>query len=240
VCQTVVTTDLVGVIARSFGMDVIDDLLIGFKYIGAAIEAMSAEQQFVFGTEESHGYLADPAIRDKEAATGVLLVECAAALKSRGKTLRDYLDEIYRTYGYFQQVQTSTYREGAEGSREITAIMDGLRENPPLDIGGRQVHEVIDRLNGVAVEIATGAVRDVPGEKGNLLIYTFSADAHTRVAVRPSGTEPKIKFYISASTLDNPGLLSDDWHESRAVIDDLADEIVTGILAAAEHALSAR
>ena len=239
VCETVVTTDLVGVIARSFGMDVVDDLLIGFKYIGATINAMPEDTEFLFGTEESHGYLADDAIRDKEAATGVLLVECAAVLKARGQTLRDYLDEIYRAYGYFQQVQTSTYRDGAEGVREIAAIMDGLRRHPPEVIGGHRVVDVIDRSTGQATNLGTGARRPVAGDAGNLLIFSFTEAGHTRVAVRPSGTEPKIKYYISASSRDNPALVSDDWEATRAAVDVFADDVVSGILSAAEKALTA-
>jgi phosphoglucomutase len=238
VCETVVTTDLVGVIARSFGLDVEDNLLIGFKYIGATIDAMPEDMRFVYGTEESHGYLADSDIRDKEAATGVLLVECAAVLKSQGKTLRDYLDEIYRKYGYFQQVQTSTYRKGAEGSREIAAIMDGLRGNPPRNIGGHDVVEVVDRQTGIATRLKTGETRNVDGDRGNLLIYTFTEPGHTRVAVRPSGTEPKIKYYISASILDNPEFQLADWESTKTAIDDLADEVVHGMLLAADDVLS--
>lgn len=238
VCETVVTTDLVGVIARSFGMDVVDNLLIGFKYIGATINAMPKDMTFVYGTEESHGYLADPDIRDKEAATGVLLVECAAVLKSRGKTLRDYLEHIYREYGYFQQVQTSTYRKGVQGSREISAIMDGLRNTPPGNIGGCDVVEVIDRQTGIATVLRTGETRKVDGDRGNLLIYTFTETGHTRVAVRPSGTEPKIKYYISASTLDCPGLPHADWESMKIAVDVRADEIVHGMLQAAEDVLA--
>ncbi len=239
VCETAVTTDLVGVIARSFGVKVVHDLLIGFKYIGATINAKPEDTEFLFGTEESHGYLADDAIRDKEAATGVLLVECAAVLKAQGQTLWDYLDEIYRTYGYFQQVQTSTCRDGAEGVREIAAIMGGLRRRPPEAIGGHRVVDVIDRSTGQTTNLSNGARRPVAGDAGNLLIFSFTEAGHTRVAVRPSGTEPKIKYYISASSRDIPELVSEDWEATRAAVDAFADDVVSGILSAAEKALTA-
>ena len=230
VCKTAVTTDLTSVIARSFGVETVDNLLVGFKYIGAVIERMEPGTVFLFGTEESHGYLADARIRDKDAATGVLLAECAAVMKRQGRTLRDYLDDVYREYGYFREIQKAVSREGASGNREITAIMKGLREHPPKTIGGRSVYEVVDRQTGRAYNTQTGKTRAVEGDQGNILIFTFTDVGHTRVTARPSGTEPKIKYYVSASSVDHPQLASEELNTTRRAVDQLAEDIIQGII----------
>lgn len=204
-CKTIVTSDLPALIARSFGLEVVDDLPVGFKHVGAEIERMPEGTAFVFGTEESHGYLADARIRDKEAATGILLAEYAARAKHDGRTLRDELDDIYRTYGYFREVQRSVALPGAEGARRIDDIMAALRAAPPEHIGGRAVCRVIDRLSGQALDLRTGTIGPVAGEKVNILVFTFSEAGYTRVIVRPSGTEPTIKYYVSASSVDLGG-----------------------------------
>ena len=117
--------------------------------------------------------------------------------------------------------------------------MDGLRRRPPEVIGGHRVVDVIDRSTGQATNLSNGAQRQVAGEAGNLLIFSFTEAGHTRVAVRPSGTEPKIKYYISASSLDIPGLASEGWEADRATVDGFADEVVSGMLSAAEDVLTA-
>lgn len=235
VAKTIVTTDLTGLIARSFGARVVDNLLVGFKYIGETIENLSGDETFVFGTEESHGYLAGDFIRDKDAAIAALLLsECAAALKTEGRSVRQYLDDIYREFGYFREIQESAMRTGAEGSREIQAIMQGLREAPPASMGGQPVHEVIDRQSGEARNVASGAVRQIEGVKGNVLAYTFTEKGHTRVTARPSGTEPKIKYYVSATSVDHPHLESGNLDETREKVDALADRILDGMLESAE------
>lgn len=230
VCKTAVTTDLTTVIARSFGMETVDSLLVGFKFIGAVIERMEPGTVFLFGTEESHGYLADARVRDKEAATSVLLAECAAVLKCHGRTLRDYLDDVYREFGYFRETQKAVSLTGASGNREMAAIMKGLREQPPETIGGRSVYEVIDRQTGVAVNVLTGKTRAIEGDCGNILIFTFTAVGHTRVTARPSGTEPKIKYYVSASSIDHPHLASGELETTRQAVDQLAEDIIRGII----------
>ena len=217
-CKTAVTSDLAAIIARSYGLEIVDDLPVGFKHVGAAIDRMPADMTFVFGTEESHGYLADARIRDKEAATGILLAEYAARAKLDNRTLRDELDGIYRTYGYFREVQRSVALPGAEGTRRIEDIMAALRTAPPEHIGGRAVCHVIDRLSGQARDLRTGTAGPVAGERVNILVFTLSEAGHTRVIVRPSGTEPTIKYYVSASTRDMDG--------TRESIDSLAESVL--------------
>lgn len=231
VCKTIVTTDLIGLIAAHFGMTLVDNLLVGFKYIAKVIDALSGDQTFVFGAEESHGYLAGDFVRDKDAAiAAVLLAECAAQLKSQGRTVRDYLDEIYRTFGYFCDIQKSAYRAGAQGDEEIAQIMRGLRQNPPRAIGGHEVIEIVDYQTLAARQLQTGNTRTIDGTAGNVLAFTFTERGHTRVTVRPSGTEPKIKYYASATSADRADM-------PRRAINRLADDLIHGMLEAAERAL---
>ena len=240
VCKTIVTTDLISLIARHFGLTPVDNLLVGFKYIGDVINNLSDDETFVFGTEESHGYLFTDFVRDKDAAVAaVLLAECAAKLKRQGRTLRDYLDDIYRAFGYFCEVQKSTYREGAQGNEEIAQIMTGLREDPPAEIGGHKVVEVIDRQTNIVHNVQTGKPRTIQGAMGNVLAFTFTEEGHTRVTARPSGTEPKIKYYVSASSADCADLAGEDLEQTRENVDQFAYEIVNGMLDSAECALKA-
>ncbi len=238
VCKTIVTTDLISLIARDFGLIPVDNLLVGFKYIGDVINNLSDGETFVFGTEESHGYLFTDFVRDKDAAVAaVLLAECAAKLKRQGRTLRDYLDDIYRAFGYFCEVQKSTYREGARGNEEIAQIMTGLRQNPPAEIGGCKVVEVVDRQTNTVHNVQTGTARAIQGATGNVLAFTFTEEGHTRVTARPSGTEPKIKYYVSASSADRADLAGKDLAQTRQNVDQFACEIVNGMLDSAECAL---
>ncbi len=221
-CKTAVTSDLSALIARSHGLEVVADLPVGFKHVGAAIENLPPGMAFVFGTEESHGYLADARIRDKEAATGILLAEYAALVKKNGRTLRDELNDIYQTYGYFREVQRSVALPGAEGTRRIEDIMTALRATPPRRTGGHAVCRVIDRQSGQALDLRTGTTDSAGGDRVNILIFTLSEAGHTRVIVRPSGTEPTMKFYVAASTVDLPG--------TRESIDSLAESMLADMV----------
>ncbi len=221
-CKTVVTSDLATVIARSHGLETVNDLPVGFKYIGAEIARMPPGMTFVFGTEESHGYLADARIRDKEAATGILLAEYAAVVKKDNRTLRDELDDIYRKHGYFRDIQRSVALPGADGMRRIGDIMAGLRASPPRQLAGQSVYCMIDRQRGQALDVRTGTATSVVGDRVNILIFTFSEIGHTRVIVRPSGTEPTIKCYVSAATVDMAG--------TRARTDCLAESLLTAMV----------
>lgn len=239
VCKTLVTTDLTGLIARAFGAQVVGDLLVGFKYIGEVIERLSPDAEFLYGTEESHGYLAGSFVRDKDAAAGALLLaECAAELKTQGRSVRDYLEDLYRHYGYFQEIQKSVMREGAQGNREIARIMEGLRSAPPAELGGCPVVRVIDRQAGESRHLKTGAVERIEGARGNVIAFTLTEAGHTRVTARPSGTEPKIKYYVSATSADHPDLTSDDLAQTRAAVDRLARNILDGMVATADSVLA--
>jgi phosphomannomutase len=213
VVKTLVTTDLASVIAKDFGMRTVDDLLVGFKYIGEVILNLPGDEQFLFGLEESLGYLRGTFARDKDAATAAItLTELAAELKAQGKSLYDRLQDIYRRYGYFHETLKNVYVSGAEGTARVKRMMEGLRSQPPKELAGTKVVEVIDRLEGKAVNPEKGSVlRNVEGTKGNVLVFVLSKDGHTRVTIRPSGTEPKIKYYGAmkravASDISDPAL----------------------------------
>ncbi|QDT17746.1 phospho-sugar mutase [Alienimonas californiensis] len=202
VVETLVTTRLIGRIAQAQKVRVIDDLLVGFKYIGQTMD-QEGPDAFLFGAEESLGYLAGQYARDKDAAVAALYVmELAASLKSGGKTLHDRLDELFVAHGYHTEGQFSEKLPGS-GGKEITAkLMKAFRSAPPTALGGVELAKVLD--------YADHEVRSLPGNEridalpepdGNLLIFQSDAGSGTavRVAVRPSGTEPKIKFYTFAT-----------------------------------------
>ena len=200
VVYTLVTTPLIGAIARSHGLKVIDQLLVGFKYIGQAMDEHGPDK-FVFGAEESLGYLAGQYARDKDAGIAALyLLEAAAGLRADGKTLLDRLDELYAEHGYFWEGQMSKVCPGASGADQIARICEAFRIDPPKDLAGVTLTSVRD--------FGQHEVRDLPGNtksadlpepQGNVLMFEGSKnDLSVRVAVRPSGTEPKIKFYLFA------------------------------------------
>ncbi|MEM9701775.1 MAG: phospho-sugar mutase [Planctomycetota bacterium] len=202
VVETLVTTRLIGAIAKAAGVRVIDDLLVGFKYIGQTMDQQGPDE-FVFGTEESLGYLAGQYARDKDAAIAALYVmELAASLKGSGKTLHDRLDELFIEHGYHTEGQVSERLPGS-GGREITAkLMAAFRSSPPTALGGVALSKVNDYGEHEVRSLpANQRIEALPQPDGNLLIFEGGSDTGpaVRVAVRPSGTEPKVKFYTFAT-----------------------------------------
>ncbi len=197
VVKTMVTTDLASIIAKDFGMLTVDDLLVGFKYIAEVIRNLPEDRTFIFGTEESLGYLRGTFARDKDAATAAItLAEMAAELKTQKQSLYNRLNVLYGKYGCFQETLKNVYVSGAEGTARVARMMEGLRSQPPLKLAGKRVIEVIDRQAGAVIAPETGKViREVDGTKGDVLVFVLSEDGHNRVTIRPSGTEPKIKYY---------------------------------------------
>jgi len=229
-CKTVTTSDLSAIIARSFGLEVKDDLPVGFKHISSAIEKMSREMTFVFGAEESHGYLADTRIRDKEAATGILLAEYAALSKLENRTLRDELDDIYNTYGYFKEVKKSVSLDLGGKHKSAELIMEYLRSSPPPQIGGYTVFSLIDRKKHEILDLRTKIKTRAEGERTNILIFNFSTIGYTRVIVRPSGTEGSIKYYVSATEIDQYPSKEHGMAQNRLAIDCMAEHLLDAIV----------
>jgi phosphoglucomutase/phosphomannomutase len=182
VVTTIVSTDMLRRLADYHQVQCYDDLFTGFKWIGAKIDEVGPAG-FVFGFEEAHGYLAGPYIRDKDGAVAAMLMaELAAECKQAGRTPFDRLDELYRTVGCHLEKTVALTMPGADGMTRMQAIMQRLRTAPPKSIGGLKVVGVRDYLHRPH------------GPQSDLLVFDL-ADGN-RAAVRPSGTEPKIKFYL--------------------------------------------
>ncbi|MBI1314854.1 phospho-sugar mutase [bacterium] len=230
VVETLVTTQLTAEIARAKGLQVVDNLLVGFKYIGETMDARGAEH-FVFGTEESLGYLAGDYARDKDAAIAALyLSELAAELATDGRTLLDQLDELYAEHGYYAERQMNQYAYGPAGKALITGLMEELRSNPPEEVGGVVLTSVEDYGAHEVRELpANSKTTDLPSPQGNLLIFRGThEDCRIRFAARPSGTEPKIKFYLFA---EPHGPAGDGLAAQRAATDARLDEFEQALAA---------
>ena len=203
VIKSFVTTDLVTAVAKSFGASVVD-LLTGFKYIGehmTMLEAKGEADRFIVGMEESYGYLAGMHVRDKDAVVGASLIcEMAAYYKSKGRSLYEQMQAIYAKYGMYQNSLLNFAFEGAAGMQKMTDLMDALRNNAPKTIGGMDVLTVADYKTSVETDCATGNTTPITLPKSNVLCYGLPGG--NKVIVRPSGTEPKLKVYLTAVAAD--------------------------------------
>lgn len=208
VIETLVTTPLVKSVVDGHGARTFHELLVGFKWIAKTIEEHGPEK-FVFGCEESIGFLAGDYCRDKDGAIGALFIlELAAELKSAGKTLLDRLDEIYTEHGVHLESQKSIYCTGPSGKAKIDGLMQTLRTSPPAQFGPIRFVEVSDYANGTRCAIPSGEqVGTITDPTGDLLFYKSddSGPVRIQIAGRPSGTEPKIKFYFFCQSDLNAG-----------------------------------
>ena len=194
IVKTIVTTDLIKAVAEKNHIEMLD-CYTGFKWIAREIRLREGKQQYIGGGEESYGFLAEDFVRDKDAVSACsLLAEICAWAKDQGKSLYDVLMEIYVEYGFSKETTVNVVKPGKSGAEEIKAMMDNFRANPPKEIGGSPVALVKDYKTLKATD-AEGKVTDLEmPETSNVLQY-FTQDG-TKISVRPSGTEPKIKFYI--------------------------------------------
>lgn len=197
--KSFVSTDLAEVIAKKYNCT-FKNLLTGFKYIGELITQLESEgrsEDFVMGFEESYGYLAGTHARDKDAVVASMLIcEMAAYYKAQGKTLIDVMNGLYDEFGYYcNTVQSYTF-EGASGMEKMAAIMDGLRVNKPSSFADYEVTKIDDYKTSKSTDVKTGEESEITLPKSNVLAYTLTDG--NKVIVRPSGTEPKIKAYITA------------------------------------------
>jgi phosphoglucomutase len=219
--STIVTTDLIKTIGKDFGIPT-KDVLTGFKWIGEQMkinEELKNEgkpfKQYVFGGEESYGYLAGDFVRDKDAViSSVLFAEMTAFQKSQNKSVLDYLDEIYMKYGYFTETLKYITLKGKDGMEKISMIMDTYRKNPPEEVNGLKLLKVGDIEKDQLVNLSTGEVEASYGvPSSNVLILHL--DKGIKIAMRPSGTEPKIKFYLAGH---EPNV--DDLEKTRKEVDE--------------------
>lgn len=194
IVKTIVTTELIKAVADKNKVEMLD-CYTGFKWIAREIRLREGKQQYIGGGEESYGFLAEDFVRDKDAVSACsLLAEICAWAKDQGKTLYDVLMGIYVEYGFSKETTVNVVKPGKSGAEEIKAMMDNFRANPPKEIGGSKVCVVKD-YKTLEMTDAAGKISklDMP-ESSNVLQY-FTEDG-TKISVRPSGTEPKIKFYI--------------------------------------------
>ena len=193
--KTIVTTNMADAIAKYYGVALIE-VLTGFKFIGQQILGFEQNKNgtYLFGFEESYGCLIGTHARDKDAIVATMaLCEAAAYYKTQGKTLWDAMIDMYDRYGYYKDDIKSITLKGIEGLEKIQQILGGLRENPPAKIGAYDVLSVRDYQKDTVTDTATGNVQPTGLPKSNVLYYDLTDDAW--VCVRPSGTEPKVKFY---------------------------------------------
>ena len=194
--KTIVTTNMADRIVEKYNVKLIE-VLTGFKFIGEQIKLFeqTGSNNYVFGLEESYGCLAGTHARDKDAVVAVMcLCEVAAWCKANGKTVWDRMLEMYEEYGYYLETQYAVTLKGIDGSRQIQAIMDKLRANPPKEFGSFKVTKVRDYDKDVVTDMATGETSSTGLPKSNVLYFELTEDSWC--CARPSGTEPKIKFYM--------------------------------------------
>lgn len=195
-CKSIVSTDLVTKIAESYGATMFN-VLTGFKFIAEKIQEFEEKHNhtYMMGFEESFGYLIKPFVRDKDAIQAVLVVaELAAYYRSRGLTLADGIEEIYKEYGYYAEKTISVTLSGVDGAEQIKAIMAKFRENGPKEFNATEI-TVVEDFKAQTSTAADGTVTTLTTPPSDVLKYTLADGSW--IAVRPSGTEPKIKFYIA-------------------------------------------
>ncbi|MBR4965754.1 MAG: phospho-sugar mutase, partial [Lachnospiraceae bacterium] len=207
--KTIVTTNMADDITAAYGVKLIE-VLTGFKYIGEQIKWFEENNtyNYVFGLEESYGCLAGTHARDKDAVVAVMcLCEVAAWCKKNNKTLWDMMLEMYEKYGYYKEELYTITMKGKEGSEQIAAIMEALRANPPKEFANWKVLEMRDYKSGKTVNPETGEEGETGLPTSNVLYFDLSDQAWC--CARPSGTEPKIKFYmgVKGSSLENANQL---------------------------------
>ncbi|WP_421877302.1 phospho-sugar mutase [Marinoscillum sp.] len=198
VVKTIVTTDLISAIAKHYGVTLYNTLT-GFKYIAEVIRDLEGKEKFIGGGEESYGYLIGDSVRDKDAiASCAMIAEMAAWAKSEGTNLYELLQQIHLQFGLYQESLKSLTKKGKSGAEEINEMMVQFRQSPPATLGGSEVITLIDYKLGEQKDLKSGKSSKIDFPSSNVLQF-MTADG-SKISVRPSGTEPKIKFYFSVNT----------------------------------------
>jgi phosphoglucomutase len=221
IVKTIVTTDLIHRIAEKYGVEYFNTLT-GFKYIAEIIRNLEGNKTFIGGGEESYGYLIGDSVRDKDAvASCMVIAEMTAWAKDQGKSLMDILIDIYLEFGFFKEKLISIVKKGMSGAEEIEQMMLNLREFPPARIAGADLLKTIDYMSSVEKDYVAGTETFIDYPKSNVLQF-FTSDG-SKISARPSGTEPKIKFYFSVNDiLENKA----DFDEVEASLDARIDRII--------------
>ncbi|MDB5252867.1 MAG: phosphoglucomutase [Flaviaesturariibacter sp.] len=195
VIKTIVTTTMIDEIAKANGVRCYD-VLTGFKWIAEKIKEREGQEQYIIGGEESYGLMIGDQIRDKDAVSAVaILCEMAAYEKNKGRSLYQKLVDLYVRYGFYKEHLVSITKKGMNGQGEIAAMMEGFRNNPPQTLAGSKVATLLDYQKQVATDLASGTTQPISLPRSNVL--QFVLEDGSKVSARPSGTEPKIKFYFS-------------------------------------------
>lgn len=198
VISTIVTTEMINEVAKQNNVACYN-VLTGFKWIAEKIKELEGKENYVIGGEESFGLMIGDQIRDKDAISAVaLMCEMAAYEKNKGKTLFDKMIELYIQYGFYYENLISITKKGMNGQKEIAAMMEGFRTSPPADINGSAVVTLLDYQLQIGKNLQTGETWSINLPKSNVLQF-LTADG-SKISARPSGTEPKIKFYFSVKT----------------------------------------
>jgi phosphoglucomutase len=218
VVKTIVTTDMIDVIAEQSNINCYN-VLTGFKWIAALIKEKEGKENYVVGGEESFGLMIGDKVRDKDAISAVaLLCEMAAYEKNKGRSLYDKMIDMYLQYGLYKEDLVSLTKKGMNGVAEIAAMMQGYRDNPPTILDGVAVTQLLDYDLKVGKDLATGKTWTIDLPKSNVLQFVL-ADG-SKISARPSGTEPKIKFYFSVKGSLNSA--SEFEHAEKALDDKIA------------------
>lgn len=197
VAKTIVTTDLISSIAKGYDVPC-PECLTGFKWIADIIRQREGKATFIGGGEESYGYMIGDFVRDKDAvASAVLLAETAAFAKSQGGSFYEMLVDVYSKFGFYLEKLVSLKREGMKGQEEIAQMMQDFRTKTPATIAGEEILEVLDYQSSERRYTSDGRVESIELPKSN--VVQFITNKGTKITARPSGTEPKIKFYVSVN-----------------------------------------
>lgn len=224
IVKTIVTSYLLDRIADYYSVECYNTLT-GFKYIGELMTKFENDKQFIAGGEESYGYLIGDHVRDKDAIVSTAIIaEMAAYYKDQGSTLFDVLLNIYLQHGYFRERLVSVYKRGREGAREIKQMMNDYRENPPKELAGSEVVKIKDYKTQEEKDLKSVSISAIDLPSSNVL--QFITEDGSMVTVRPSGTEPKIKFYCSVNTkLGNRG----SFDQKTAELEEKMDVIISDL-----------
>lgn len=197
IVKTVVTSDILDKMAAAYNVACFNTLT-GFKYIASIIRAYEGKKQFIVGGEESYGYLIGDQVRDKDAiAACAMLAEVAAYAKDKGMSMFEMLVQVYKQFGFYKEDLISITKKGKSGAEEIQQMMADFRSNPPKTIAGSAVVRLLDYKSGEDKDLITGKITKIDTESSNVL--QFITESGYKVSARPSGTEPKIKFYFSVN-----------------------------------------
>ena len=224
IVKTIVTSELIANIANGFGVKYYDTLT-GFKFIAGLIRELEGKEQFICGGEESYGYLIGDAVRDKDAvASCALIAEMVAFAKDQGTSAFGLLKDIYCEFGFFKEHLISITKKGKSGAEEIAQMMTDFRENPPATINGSKLLTIKDYENSVERNLVTGESKTLNFPKSNVLQF-FTEDG-SKISARPSGTEPKIKFYFGVESELND---VSDFDKVNADLDEQIQNIISDL-----------